>query len=354
MTKHPDIIFDAERMKHPHTGMYHYCRKLGMALLDQQPLRQNKLGFYLPQSALNVFANNTYVINQRAYHRFYKPFINDYKVWHVTNQVTDYFPWKSRKKIVLTVHDLNFLYEKKSLSKQRQYLSDIQQKVSRADVIVTISQFVQSEIEHNLKIDSNKIKVIYNGCNIESDTISVKPEFPIDYPFIFSLGAISAKKNFAVLPVALVGNDLHLVIAGIIQNKDYFNLIFDNARKHGVENRVHYIGPVLEPQKQWLMENCALFAFPSLAEGFGLPVIEAMRFGKPVVLSRSTSLPEIGGDAAFYFDNFQPDHIKALVPEILAHFTEKNKQAIIDWSYKFDWKKSATAYWNIYEEICNG
>ncbi len=352
MSNLPRIIFDAERMKYPHTGIYHYCRQLGHALISQQQEHVPQLGFYLPANAEGVFGKEAHTIRQMPVHRFFKPFVNKYKVWHVTNQVTNYFPFNSRQKILLTVHDLNFLHERKSAAKQRQYLSSIRKKVERANTIIAISEFVKNEIISNLHIDGIKIRVIYNGCNISGSTIAAAPEYPINFPFIFTLGAITAKKNFAVLPAAIVGNDLHFVFAGVIQSKAYFNEIFDKAKKLGVENKVHYIGPVFEPQKHWLMEHCKAFAFPSLAEGFGLPVIEAMRFGKPVVLSKATSLPEIGGEAAFYLNNFEPEHVRQTIEQAIETFDVNRKQATIQRSYQFDWQIAAKAYWDIYEDLC--
>ena len=93
------------------------------------------------------------------------------------------------------------------------------------------------------------------------------------------------KKNFHVLPRILKGNDYRLVIAGNISSNSYCAEILEQAREWGVESRVTITGPVSEPVKQWYLQNCDAFVFPSIAEGFGLPVIEAMRYGKPIFTS---------------------------------------------------------------------
>ncbi len=353
MSEYPQIILDAERMKYAHTGIYHYCKQLGLALLSQQDQHDASLGLYLPASAYNVFPKKVFKEKQKSLHRFLNPFVNRHRVWHVTNQVTNYFPWNSHQKIVLTIHDLNFLYEEKTSQKKQKYLADIQRKANRADVIVAISNFVKSEIKTHLQVNDSKVKVIYNGCNIPEHRESIPPSFQPDFPFIFTLGAITGKKNFAVLPAALVDNDLHLVIAGVIQSKEYFQEIFAAARKHGVADKVHYIGPVLDAHKHWLLEKCSLFAFPSLAEGFGLPVIEAMRFGKPVVLSKATSLPEIGGEAAYYLDSFEASHVRQVTMNAIKNFDDVRKLKTVEWSYHFDWQRAASDYWQVYEQLCN-
>ena len=349
MRERCDIMFDAERMKYPHTGIYHYCKQLGTALIEQQKLHESTLQVYLPRSASTAFPANVQRLYQHSLHKFRMP-PQEVGTWHVTYQGTSYFPAAKKTKIALTIHDLNFLYEKE-LDKQKKYLAILQKKVSRADAIIAISEFVKKEIEQYLIADPKKISVIYNGCNVPSNIITNKPDYEIKYPYIFTLGAITPKKNFHVLPAALVKNELHLVIAGVVQDRKYFAKLLEAARVLGVRDRVHYIGPVFEAEKHWLMEHCALFAFPSIAEGFGLPVIEAMRFGKPVILSTATSLPEIGGKLAYYLEEFDSDEIRRVVEFALSDFSEIKSKETIEWSYKFDWKKSADAYWGVYETL---
>ena len=107
----------------------------------------------------------------------------------------------------------------------------------------------------------------------------------------------------------LKDNDYELIIAGNISN--YFERILEEARKWNVEDRVNIIGPISEGLKHWYLKNCLAFAFPSIAEGFGLPVVEAMYYGKPIFLSSYTSLPEVGGDLATYFNKeFDPEGMR--------------------------------------------
>ncbi len=129
------------------------------------------------------------------------------------------------------------------------------------------------------------------------------------------------KKNFHVLPALLVGNDHELIISGV--ETPYKSKIMEEAEKFGVTDRVKITGTISEEDKAWYYKNCTAFVFPSIAEGFGLPVIEAMHFGKPVFLSTHTSLPEIGGDAAFYFPTFEPADMQATFANGMAEFAAK-------------------------------
>jgi glycosyltransferase involved in cell wall biosynthesis len=334
MELYPEIIFDAERMKYAHTGIYHYCMHLGTQLLKQQHVHGKRLGIYLPPVALNAFGNGVYQLKQNPLHKFRMPRLSHYKVWHTTYQGTNYFPWGSKQKIAITIHDLNFLYEK-SKEKQQKYLGILQKKIARADV------------------NTKQISVIHNGCNIPEKIVVSQPSKHIDFPFVFTIGAITPKKNFHILPATVINNNHHLVIAGVIQNKDYFNRIMEEAAKLGVEKKVHYVGSVTEQEKYWFLQNCSLFAFPSLAEGFGLPVVEAMRFGKPVLLSTATSLPEIGGNIAFYLNSFEAEEIANKADNAIMSFTTDMAHKSIDWSYQFSWENAASSYWKIYEKLCN-
>ena len=155
-----------------------------------------------------------------------------------------------------------------------------------------------------------------------------------------------------MLPCLLDGNDMELVISGL--RYPYENEIMDAAKWWKVADRIHITGPVSEAAKDWYMRNCRAFVFPSLAEGFGLPVIEAMTYGKPVFLSRRTSLPEIGGDKAFYFnEEFDPDGMKKEFSEGMALYDSGvvSKEDIIAHARRFSWDNAAGQYVQIYKSL---
>ena len=107
-------------------------------------------------------------------------------------------------------------------------------------------------------------------------------------------------------------------------------------------------------EKYWYLNNCEGFVFPSISEGFGIPPIEAMRLGKPVFLSKATSLPEIGGEVAYYFESFDNKKMAEIIQSGLLDFHEKDKsQVSIDWSNKFTWEKSGKMYKEVYLEVIN-
>jgi glycosyltransferase involved in cell wall biosynthesis len=109
---------------------------------------------------------------------------------------------------------------------------------------------------------------------------------------------------------------------------------------------------ISDAHKAWAYAHCTGFLFPSLTEGFGLPPIEAMHFGKPVFLARRTCLPEIGGDAAAYFEHFDPAHMKAVVQEGLTRHAQAGRaEAVRQHAAQFDWDRAAGAYLALYRRL---
>ncbi|WP_331970752.1 glycosyltransferase family 1 protein, partial [Ohtaekwangia sp.] len=261
--------------------------------------------FFIPKELRGLFGDQPRYIAPRLFSKLYMAGTSDVNVWHMTHQQSKYYPINARTKMVLTIHDLNYLHESDSERRKKKYNAMVLKGIERADVITCISGFVQQDVMRNLTTLGKPMKVVYNGCSFHDVEDEYIPGYKPAKPFLFSLGIIGPKKNFHVVPPLLRELDAELIISGIPYG-DYNKKILAEARKFGVEDKVHLTGPVSEKDKNWYLKNCQAFIFPSLAEGFGLPVLEAMYYGKPVFLSKLTSLPEVGGEHAYYFDNFSP------------------------------------------------
>jgi glycosyltransferase involved in cell wall biosynthesis len=128
--------------------------------------------------------------------------------------------------------------------------------------------------------------------------------------------------------------------------------IKQEANELGVLDRVIFAGAVSEADKMALYVHCEAFVFPSLAEGFGLPVVEAMHLGKAVFLSQFTSLPEVGGPEAYYFTDFEGASMRDTLSNGLKDYQEHDKkQAIQEWSKRFDWSVAAASYVDVYTKL---
>jgi len=145
----------------------------------------------------------------------------------------------------------------------------------------------------------------------------------------------------------------NLIIAGN-SNKPYGEDIKNFIKANKLETRVFLAGKISEIEKQYYLKNCLAFLFPSIREGFGLPPIEAMKFSKPVFLSDKTSLPEIGGENAYYWKNFDPEYMKDILFDSLNNFNDNKLELELllkNRADSFDWKIAATQYLNIYNSI---
>ena len=347
------IFFDCERLKHPNTGLYHYPLNLANALAREAKQRGvTDLGFYVAKNGAALLDKNIPLKRVRPIDRvlLFDPRI---QLCHSSSQLSHYQPLNGKK--ILTIHDLNYLYEDLTECERSEARSRVEKNLRHCSAIIAISEFVKRDIESQFDTHGVPVEVIYNGCNHYSGPI----ESPIKKPdgaFLFAVGNVMAKKNFHVLPALLVGNDYTLVISGIIVSEDYRNKIIDEARRYGVQDRVIITGPVSEPVKHWYLKNCAAFLHPSIAEGFGLPVVEAMRYGKPTFISDHTSLPEVGGREAFYFNHdFDADAMRREFEAGMSAFNtgQITPERLMARADQFSWEEAAKKHFDLYNRVLN-
>jgi glycosyltransferase involved in cell wall biosynthesis len=348
------IILDCDLMRYRDSGLYHYCLNLGIHV-NRLLQKENRTGlsFYTPGAEVKTFGKENQCITERKWHNVFNPALHKCAVWHAPFQSGRIIPMRSKKiKVLLTIHDLNCLHEDKTARDRRLSLQHTQKLVDRADAIVCISQHCKNDVTTALDTGITPVHVIYNGTH----HITQPPLHPLGYrpprPFLFTMGYVNRKKNFHTLVPLLVNNELELVIAGKLDEPDYINHMKKMAGELGVTNRLTILGPVAEEDKAWYFKHCEAFFLPSLAEGFGAPVVEAMAFGKPVFLSNRTSLPEIGGEVAFYFKTFEPEHMQKIFAEGMAEYRKNGlAQRIIKRGGEFGWEEKAKEYIKVYESL---
>ena len=349
------IIFDCERMKYEDTGLYQYCLNLGNHITKFVQPGSEELTFYSPYGTQELFCENSNHIVQTELHKFRLPQLKKFSVWHATYQDSYYLPFRDKKiKVVLTIHDLNFMYDdSKPEWKKKRYLRRLQVLINRADVIICVSDYGKNDAHFYCDVHNKPVHVIHNGTNSLKEPFLYNNSYKPVKPFIFSLGTITHKKNFhTLLPLIQPHSNMELVIAGRIDDTDYYNFILDTAEKMGIKENIRIVGQVSETEKSWYFNNCYAFAFPSNAEGFGLPVAEAMSVGKPIFLSQRTALPEIGGDAAFYFKNFSATHMKETFVAGMKQYKLFNmKDEIIKKGKAYCWDNAAQEYWKVYRSL---
>lgn len=337
-------------MKHSNTGLHAFGLSLGKELIKQNHSAYD-LSCYIYGAQKGVLGSHIKYLTYRKFHSVLFPSRSRYDVVHFGDQCCRLNPRLVKAKKILTVHDLNQVHEADSDSKKaRRHLDKLRAKIDACDQIVTISHFVARDVAHYFPEAKDRISVIYNGADVSCAPPQHLPKFQPARPFLFTIGMLCAKKNFHVLVPLLKNNDMQLIVSGIV-NADYEQKIRAEAAKFGVAERVIITGTISQQDKDWYYQHCQAFVFPSLAEGFGLPVIEAMRHGKPVFLSKYTSLPEIGGAAAYYFDHFDPAHMVTVFEQGMRHFgANDGAHAVVEHAKQFTWEKAAKAYLQLYRQ----
>jgi glycosyltransferase involved in cell wall biosynthesis len=346
-------LIDIYKIKDLYSGLGQFSLHLAKNLIDTN--NNLHLDFLIPDKNIVSFFNKTHNVNFTKTNillRYFSQLNNKYDFWHSTQQFPSFLPDKKTIQI-LTIHDLNFLYVK-TPEKIEKYRKKLQKNIDRANLITSISEFTKNEILENFNLKGKNISVIYNGVN-EKETVNLtKPEFIDDSKFFFSLGVFKSSKNFhTLLKIMKYFADTKLIIAGNC-NTEYGKMIRELIINYGYDNRVILPGIINNNEKNWLYQNCSAFLLTSIAEGFGLPVIEAMKFGKPVFLSRFGSLPEIGDKFAWYFDDFSEESMVSVIKNGLLEYSKNTSlycTNIIQHSSKFTWQKCANEYLQLYNEI---
>lgn len=349
------LFIDTERLRDLHSGLGQFCQHLGEEIIRQRPA-DARITFLVPKTRIGFFGPEAGYKPASWRWRFLDWSLGEYDLWHCTHQDSVYLPPQSRRtKLILTIHDLNFLERTDySEAKKARKLSALQRKVDRAAAITTISEYTASVVREHLTIPDIPLRVIYNGVPAHEKPVDVSAtdEVPTEPYFLF-LGVIHPKKNLhTLLPLLEAFPDWRLVLAGP-DTHPYAHHLREQARNLGIADRLTISGAVDESIKAALYERCGAFLFPSLSEGFGLPVVEAMQFGKPVFLSRLTSLPEIGGNVAYYFNSFEPEDMAETVFNGLSDYAANPFRAdrLRQRATQFSWEKAAAAYWELYQSL---
>lgn len=290
------------------------------------------------------------------------------RVYHSTE------PWaipRSRNfRTVVTCHDLIPLrfpahYMNRKHASWRTYFTWVRATgiYRRFDRVIAISEATKRDLVELLGVPEERIRVVYNGVDhdqftpIESDAARTEARHRLGLPdrFVLYLGGYDHRKNIEALVASfglLASRDAHLVLAGGMtrhMRRDFE----ERARAAGVSGRVHIWGYVDDRDLPALYANAAAFVYPSLAEGFGLQVLEAMALGCPVITSNVSSLPEIAGEAGLLVDPEDPRAIAAALQRVLddGRLADELRARGRARVAQFSWDRCAAETAAVYEEL---
>ncbi len=350
------VFLESHNLKNMYSGFGQFNNHLIKALYSN-PVEDFKITLHTINTALlkDEFGN---YFNYKKYQSIkrHKPFRikKKYDLWHCMNQNIKIEPFFDIP-YVLTVHDVHFVSEGSKEDREK-LISKFKEKLKRCHAIVYISEFAKKDTHAWFDIPDIPEYVIYNGNTITKITLPKDYKLKIEAknPFLFSIGDFTERKNFISLVKMLrLLPEYDLVLAGN-NRSNYAKELNNFVTKYGLQNRIIQTGKIGDIEKQYYFKNCEAFVFPSLREGFGIPPIEAMRFGKPIFISNNTSLPEIGGELSFYWDHYDPDYMAEVFKKGMVNYNNK-KEFYQNWyierANSFCWDTTAKQYINVYRKI---
>lgn len=277
----------------------------------------------------------------------------DYDVFHHTFTDDYFIPYIGNKPFIYTIHDMipELFPEMFNMNeywvKQRKFLCE------KASKIVAVSESTKKDLVEIWGINSDKVVVVHHGGPLKRDKVDAPL---VNVPYFLFVGARDKYKNFSVLLHAFaefkkMHKDFRIICTGRPFNEAEISLI----EKHDLSSNV-FQKYVSDKELLNLYQHAVAFIYPSLYEGFGLPILEAFSCGCPTILSNCSCFPEIGGDAAIYFDA-KNNPIKELLNklEYVASLDNKSRDNIIQMGYErlkcFTWEASAQKLCKVYESM---
>ncbi|MDO8573337.1 MAG: glycosyltransferase family 1 protein [Candidatus Daviesbacteria bacterium] len=273
-----------------------------------------------------------------------------------THYIPRFIP-RTVKKIV-TIFDLSFLHFPEMFTKGDLWklINWTRFSVQNADHIITISNFSKQDIMKQYKINKNKITVAYPGYDREKFTGDRRQV--TDKKYIIYIGTIQPRKNLLRLIEAVSRIDnLNLMVVGKTTGEGKQGWMYEEILRapsdFGIEDRVKFLGFVPTEELQTLLAGAIAYVQPSLWEGFGIPVVEAMAVGTPVIVSNVSSLPEVVGKAGLLIDPYSVDQIEQAIRLIVTdkRLQQKYSKAGLLQSQKFSWDKMAKEVLKVFEKL---
>lgn len=323
-------------------------------LFANQPNEDLHFIYLMKPEFVKDFGPNVTCVPIRKINKFFPCTLPKAHVWHTVNQQQKLVRKANGTKFIFTIHDFNFLKEK-SPWKIKKYLYRMQRMVDRADVVTCISHYSADIVRHHVNMHGKEIRVIYNGVERIDTLPDRRPAFTTGRPFFFTIGQVRKKKNFHLLLDVMKSfpeHDLYICGDTACSHSLYAEEIQNRIQSEGLSN-VFLTGIVGQEEKIWLYRHCDAFLFPSEGEGFGLPVIEAMQFGKAVFAAARTSLPEICGGHAFLWEQLETEPMAESIRRHLPGFYEDQERIgrIKEYAYSFSYERHIQAYLDLYREL---
>ncbi len=339
------ILIDGRVLAHNNiSGVQRYAQEIVKAL--KKETRDIEV-------AIPKFKNRYY--QQIWEHTLLPWYARDYDLLFCPSNIAPiYLPKKI--KLIVTLHDIAFIdfSNQYSFIFRKYYQFLVPKNLKRADFVITISNFSKNRILKEFPFLTNKFKTIYHGVSSFFSTTQQKKQ---DY--VLYVGTMNEIKNFqSILQIFLTHQFKNRYLKMILPGFATFSCeskvakLIEQAKK---SKNIEIIEKVDQNRLKQYYQNAKLFVFPSYHESFGLPVLESMACGTPVIVSKTTALSEVGGDAVVYCDPYDINDIKEKIEMVLSD--ENLQQEMIEKGLKrvkeFTWEKSAKEHLRVFQEVLN-
>lgn len=355
------IGVDISQLAYPGSGVWRYTHSLVEQLLTykehefvlfysslRQPLTINFdtliKRYFFPPSLLEFLWNRLHVLPIES-------LVGDIDVFHSSDWVEP--PTRCPK--VTTVHDLVVYKYPESLPKSivETHKRKLEWVVKESAFIVADSVSTKHDLMDVLHVDEKRIRVVYPGVDTRFKSSGREAK-----PYFLCVGTIEPRKNLTTVfeafsQIAKEFPDYILIVAGKIGWKE--KETYEMVKKLGIEKQVKFRGYVTDKELVSLYQQASCFVYPSVYEGFGLPILEAMACGVPVVASDSSSLPELGGDVSYYA-SYNDSAAFARQMKTVITLTYKEREALsrrcIERARTFSWERTAREMMEVYHNAC--
>jgi glycosyltransferase involved in cell wall biosynthesis len=383
------VVFDGTPFLLEKTGIGHYTENLVSYLLKESPELELSLfaislrgGHRLKRISPSLPGVEVKGYNLPANFLYYhwwtrtscfpaESLLGDFDIFHAANYQA---PALREARLVSTVHDINFVRFPEMQSRGiRRFIQSLPRLLERSCRVLADSRFTAGELMEVYGLPEEKLRVVYPGLN---PVFMVKPTpeevetslraYCLTPPYLAYIGNLHPRKNLATLVDAFSilrerGLEHRLAVIGggglgKLNNTEYRKLM-GRVRDLGLEDDVIFTGYVPDERLKSLLARAEMLVFPSIYEGFGLPPLEAMACGVPVITSRRASLPEVVGDAALLLDDpLDPREIAGKVevligdPSLRSSLVEKGRE----YSRNFTWDRAASEVLGVYRQVIEG
>lgn len=281
-------------------------------------------------------------------------------------------PIRCDARLVLTLHDIIYL-EKLNLTKGTPYQIfgnfyrrwNVPQIVKKADKIITVSDFENQRIVKHFNLSPETVTTIYNGAGSHfkqqdvtaAGTEAILKKYALPESYVFFLGNTDPKKNLEgvlkALSILRKRGQLNFKLLVLDIDKNYLQHVAERINDADVLDAIFSVGYVPNHELPSIYSQAKLFLYPSLRESFGIPIIEAMACGTPVITSNTSSMPEVAGGAAKLVDPYDPENIAGNLNELLMDAQQRSHLSLkgLERAKEFSWVNNASKVLSVYNEV---